>query len=89
MMDRLDRAVYSLLLTARAAWPQVMDRLTGRKPLPWEEELPIETRAQLGILGPTIIAMLDRNPKTRITIRQLLDNWSQLFQSAAPAPVSQ
>ena len=75
------------LLTGKAPYARgtdIMTKLLGTHTFPWEETLDGETLYKLGILAPSVMSMLHRDPDTRATIDELLDTWSMLFHCTMP-----
>ena len=75
------------LLTGRPAFPLgttqegLIDALTGKKKLPWEEASADELRMLLKLKGP-VLQCLSREPELRPTIDQLMANLYSIFQAA-------
>ena len=60
----------------------IMDRLCGRLPLPWEEEgwETAETRRSLAGLKSAVMACLQRDPAQRPTAAGVRQSWRRLFE---------
>ena len=75
------------LLTGKSPYlmgTEIIPKLLGEQAFPWEGRLDDETRCKIGILAPSVLSMLHRDPERRATINQLLSNWKSLFHTAAP-----
>ena len=75
------------LLTGKSPYAvgnEIMPKLLGQRAFPWEGPVDNETRFKIGILAPSVLSMLDRDPVSRATIDELLSNWRSLFHTAAP-----
>ena len=67
--------------------PEMIDRIVGRRPLPWEDE---ETRdaglRKLRMLKRTITKCLSRDAAQRPSAAELLDNWENMFDAFGQEP---
>ena len=60
---------------------QVVARLVGELPLPWEGELPAGTRAKLGIFKAPVLRLLHRDPAQRATMADFCSVCQTMFMS--------
>ena len=58
---------------------QIMQRLRGDLPLPWEGDLSLDIRRRLGSFKGLILQLLDRDPVLRITMRSFHHACDRLF----------
>lgn len=66
-----------------ATFESVVDALVGKGTLATEQPLSPETRQKLGSsqFRLSLMRALDRNPKQRPTIAELLANWTSIFSA--------
>ena len=58
---------------------QVVDRLVGELPLPWEKELSPLVVRQLGVLRGPVMQLLQREPSERISMDRFHAHCSKVF----------
>lgn len=62
--------------------PEMIDRILGRQPLPWEEPAKKDKGLRkLRMLKRSIMKCLSRVPEERPTATELLESWENLFDS--------
>lgn len=68
---------------------QVLKRLRGDVPLPWEEGLSAEAHKQLGLLKGPVLGLLQRDTASRGNVKDFHQACMQMFAShGAPSVVA-
>ena len=92
-MWSLGVVAYELLTAAPAfppymKFPQLVDAIVGRTPLPWEGPRKNEQLGKLRMLKRSLVKCLSRNPAQRPTADALLASWNEIFDYFPSATVS-